>query len=143
MSRKQLSILFICTLVPFFVGNSLLPLLPVYTLQLGGDEGSTGIYLSLAFGSLAVGALMSGWLSDRFQQRKLTLIVSGLISMPALLLMTLATDLIALTILTMIVWFVGGLLTATASILTGMYATPAERGRIFGIIGMAGLFSWP
>ena len=136
MDRKQLIALFICNLVPFFVGNTLLPLLPVYVRQLGADPASTGIYLSLAFASLAVGTLFAGWLSSRYQIRKLLVILGAIIGLPSMLLMGVAQDLAQLTVITMIVWFTGGAATSIVNILTGLFAEPAQRGRTFGIIGL-------
>ena len=37
MSKKQILALFVCSLVPWTVGNGLVPLLPVYATQLGAD----------------------------------------------------------------------------------------------------------
>jgi MFS family permease len=68
MKTKQLIALFICNLVPFLVGNLLLALLPIYAIELGASETIAGIYLGLAFATLAIGTLLSGWLSDRFQR---------------------------------------------------------------------------
>ena len=88
----------------------------------------------LAFGVLAVGTLISGWLTDHFQQRKIFIILAGVINIPALFLMGHVTALWQLTLLTMIVWFVGGISMAAVQILAGMCAPAAERGRIFGIL---------
>lgn len=134
MSRKQLISLFIAYTIPTLIGNSLLPLLPVYTSTLGGDTSMTGLYLGLAFGVLAVGTLISGWLTDHFQQRKIFITLAGAINIPALFLMGHVTALWQLTLLTMIVWFVGGISMAAVQILAGMCAPAAERGRIFGIL---------
>ena len=137
MTRKQLAALFVCNLVPYITGNALLSLLPIYAIQLGGNEIIAGIYLSLAFGTLAIGTLISGWLSDRFQRRKLMIVLSACVSLPATFLMGQVNSLVLLTIFTMIVWFAGGVSTAMVNILTGMYADVRTRGRTFGIIGIS------
>ena len=136
MSRRQLIALFLCNLIPFIVGNSLLGLLPIYAVQLGGNEIIAGIYLSLAFGSVAIGTLISGWLSDRFQRRKLMIILSACVSLPATFLMGQVNSVALLTVFTMVVWFAGGVATGMVNILTGIYADPQTRGRTFGIIGL-------
>lgn len=136
MSRKQLAALFLCNLVPFFLGNALLPLLPVYVSHLGADATITGLYLGLSFAALAAGALMSGWLSDRFQRRKAMIIMNGVLSLICIFWMGHVTDIWQLLLLTMIVWFCGGIGTSMVNILTGLYAPAQERGRIFGIIAL-------
>ena len=87
MKRKQLAALFICNLVPYFIGNLLLALLPVYAIQLGASQTIAGIYLGLAFATLAIGTLLSGWLSDRFQRRKQMILGAACLSFPAGLMM--------------------------------------------------------
>ena len=135
MSRKQLVALFLANLVPYTIGQALLGLLPVYVVQLGGDESVAGLYLSLAFGALAVATLSSGWLSNRFQHRKYMIVAAGVVSIPATFLMSQTTNLVLLTVFTMILWFAFGISLTMLNILTGMYADPSSRGRIFGIMG--------
>lgn len=136
MNRKQLAALFVCSIIPYFVGNALLPLLPVYVRRLGAEPTAAGVYLGLAFGALVVGSLVAGWLASRFQSRKNLIVLAGAINIPAILAMGQAESLLMLTALTVTVWFCGGVTTASINILTGMYADPARRGRIFGIIGI-------
>jgi len=87
MPFKQLAALFMCNVVPFIVALALIGLLPIYAIDLGANEVFAGIYLSLSFGSLAVATLSSGWLSNRFQRRKLMVILSAVIAVPATFLM--------------------------------------------------------
>ena len=75
MSKKQLALLFICSLVPWTIGNGILPLLPIYAIQLGANPAAAGYYLSFAFLSLAAGTSFAGWLSDKLQRRKLLIII--------------------------------------------------------------------
>lgn len=137
MSRRQLAALVICYLGQYVMGNMAYSLLPVYTVKLGMDESSIGIYLGLAFAAITAGALSSGWFSDRFQRRKLTLILSSAVGIPATLLMGQVSDFALLTLFTLIVWFAAGLGNATVSILAGLHADPQERGRVFGILSSA------
>ena len=135
MSRKQLIALFLANLVPYTIGQALLGLLPVYVVQLGGDESVAGLYLSLAFGALAVATLSSGWLSNRLQHRKHMILLAGVVSIPATFLMSQTTNILVLAVFTMILWFAFGISLTMLNILTGMYAEPSARGRIFGIMG--------
>ena len=137
MSHKQLIALFLANLAPYIVGNALLSLLPIYAMQLGADEIIAGIYLSLAFGTLAIGALISGWLSDRFQRRRMMIILAAGVSLPATFLMGQVNSVALLTVFTMVVWFAAGVNTGMVNILTGMYAGAQTRGRTFGIIGLS------
>lgn len=135
MSRKQLAVLFICNLVPATVGIAVIALLPVYAVKIGASEIVTGILLSLAFGALALGTLISGWLSDRYQRRKLTIMLVGAAGIPITFLMGQVGDVTLLAILTMMLWFVCGVTVTTANIVVSIYADPRTRGRTFGIIG--------
>ncbi|MEO8393861.1 MAG: MFS transporter [Chloroflexota bacterium] len=134
MNRKQLAALFVCSLVTFSAGNALMTFLPVYAVHLGATDAVTGIYLSLSFAALSVGMLISGWLSERFQRRKLTIILCAVVSVPAIFLMGQGNSIELLTLFTMIAWFLGGVNNATVNILTAMYTNAHERGRIFGIM---------
>jgi MFS family permease len=133
MARKQLLALSICNVGLFIAATMLLPLLPVYAVQLGMDEGTIGIYIALAFGTLSAGALSSGWFSNRFQRRTRTIVVTSALAIPMTFLMGQVSNLILLTLSTMIVWFAAGLVSAMLNILVGMHADPQQRGRIFGI----------
>jgi MFS family permease len=137
MSKKQILMLFLGSLVLWTVGNGLLPLLPVYARQLGADPASAGYYLSFSYLALAAGALSAGWLSDRFQSRRVPLLLAGLVSVPATWLIGHATGILSLSLLTALLWFCGGLGLSLVGILTGLSAGPAERGRVFGIISLS------
>ncbi len=134
MNRKQLAALFMCSLVTFSAGNALMTFLPVYAVHLGATDAATVIYLSLSFAALSVGMLISGWLSERFQRRKLTIILCAIVSVPAIFLMGQGGSIELLTVFTMIAWFLGGVTSATVNILTAMYTNAHQRGRIFGIM---------
>jgi len=137
MDRRQLAALFFCLMAPPFVANCLLPLLPVYVRELGADPTLTGIYLSFAFGALAAGTIVAGWLSNRFQARRSMIILNTVLMALGILMMGVASDLIQLTIATMIVWFAAGIVVTMVNILTGLLADPAHRGRTFGIVGLS------
>ncbi len=138
MSNKQLGALFLSSLVPWCAGNGLVPLLPLYAIQLGADSAVAGYYLAFSYIAIALGALSAGWVSAKFRQRKLPLIVAGLIGLPVAWWMGQVNSIWALTILTAILWFCGGLGLGLIGILTGLSAGENERGKIFGILALTG-----
>jgi len=138
MSKKQLFALFVCSLVPWVVGNGLLPLLPVYAAHLGAESAVAGYYLSFSYLALTSGTIAAGWLSDRLQRRKALLVVAGVVVAPGFWLMGRATNVWQLTVLTASVWFMGGVGLALISILTGLFAEETERGKVFGILSLTG-----
>jgi MFS family permease len=135
MSKKQLSLLFICSIVPWTIGNGLLPLLPIYVIKLGANPVIAGYYMSFAFFSLAAGTSVAGWLSDKLQCRKLSIIIAGVIAVPVVFLMGKAATVLYLAILNVISWFIYGMSIALVNIIAGLFAGEDERGKIFGIIG--------
>ena len=71
MRKKQLALLFTSNLIMMSVGGGMSSLVPVYAItQLGAEPGAAGLFMSFAFFGLAAGTLAGGWLSDRFQHRK-------------------------------------------------------------------------
>ena len=136
MRTRQLSLLFLCNLVGAIFANGLMPLLPVYAARLGADPGVTGYYLAFCFLTLAVGALTAGWLSDKFQHRKLLLIIVPIGIMPAVWMMGRATQLWHLVALTATVWLLAGMGLALLSILASLSVAKEARGKVFGILGL-------
>jgi MFS family permease len=136
MNKKQLALLGVCNFVTFAVGAGLTGLLPVYMSSLGADSTTTGFFLAFAFFCLALSNILGGRLSDRLGRRKGLLILGGLLAAPTALLLTQATTVLGLTILTGILWLVGGLVGVMVNVLAGLFSEPGERGRIFGFLGM-------
>ncbi len=137
MHRLQLISLFLCSLVIWTGGNGLLPILPIYAQKLGATNANIGFYLAISYFFLAVGVLLSGWLSDHTQQRKLILVGSGCISLPGMFALGYVESLWSLTALTSMIWFLGGMgLTATQTI-AGLDTNKKNRGKIFGILTVA------
>jgi MFS family permease len=128
--------LFVGSFVIWAVGNGLLPLLPVYAMQLGAQPAAAGYYLAFSYVALALGAIAAGWLSDRFNRRKMPLIVSGLTGIPLIWLMGRAENIWSLGLLTAVLWASGGLNLALISILAGLSAGENERGKIYGILSL-------
>ena len=137
MSKKQLSTLFLCSLIYWTIGNGLLPLLPVYATQLGAAPSVIGYYLSIVYICLAIGSIIVGWLSDKIQRRKIMLIINGILAVPVCWLMGRVTNIWYLTALTAGLWFLGGVALTLLSILTGLFAEKTKRGKYFGILLMA------
>jgi len=136
ISRKQLASLFVCSLVPWIVGNGLLPLLPVYAVKLGADSTMAGFYLAFSYLALALGAVSAGWVSGSRYRRKLPLIIISMAGAPMAWLMGHAHSVWMLTLLTALLWFCGGLGLSLIGILTGMSAGENERGKTFGILSL-------
>jgi MFS family permease len=137
MSRKQLLALMVVNMAAFASGIGLFTLLPIYATRLGADPASTGAFLSSIFIAVAAGTIIAGWLADRFQKRKLTLIVGGAFMVPLTWLMGSATTLSQLTLLTGVTWLIGSMMAAMVGILAGLFAGEHERGRVFGLIGLS------
>jgi MFS family permease len=136
MSKRQILALFVCSLVPWTVGNGLIPLLPVYATRLGADPATAGYYLAFSYAALAAGAVTAGWLSDRFQRRRIPIILAGLAGIPVAWLMGRVDNVLALTVLTAMLWFCGGIGLALIGLLAGLSAGEHERGRVFGILSL-------
>ena len=136
ISRKQLASLFVCSLVPWIVGNGLLPLLPVYAVKLGADSAMAGFYLAISYLALALGAVSAGWVSASRYRRKLPLIIISMAGAPFAWLMGHVNSIWALTLLTALLWFCGGMGLSLIGILTGMSAGEKERGKTFGILSL-------
>jgi MFS family permease len=136
MSRKQLLTLMVVNVAAFTSGVGLFTLLPIYATRLGADPASTGAFLSSIFMAVALGSIGAGWLADRFQKRKLTLIVGGAWVVPLTWLTGSATTLSQLTLLVGVTWFILSMMIAMVGILAGLFAGEQERGRVFGLIGL-------
>jgi len=134
MSKKQLTLLFMCGLVPWTIGNGILPLLPVYATKLGANPAAAGFYLSFAFLSLAAGTSLAGWLSDKLQRRKLLIIIAGVVGIPAIFLMGQAKTILYLATVNGVSWFMNGFLGPPILTIAGLFAEEDERGKIFGIL---------
>lgn len=138
MPIRQLIVLCTCTLVALTGGNVIVGLMPVYLAQLGGDPTATGTFFSFTFVMLTLGSFAAGWLSDRFQKRKMLLILSGIPGILAPWLMSFATDITQLALANGLSAFFAGLGIALVNTLAGLFAPESERGKVFGILAFAG-----
>jgi MFS family permease len=135
MKLKQLGALFIIQVAFNSVGGALGALLPVFAGKLGADPASVGLLLALLSTGFAVGVLFSGWLSDRWQHRKVLLIGAAIISTILLAIAGQSASLIQLTIMIVLVATCNGTVVSMFNTLAGLSAGEAERGRVFGILG--------
>jgi MFS family permease len=136
MKTKQLQLLFLMNLVTLTAGNGLLPLLPVYTRQLGASESLTGLYLALTFSMLAVGTMTAGFVAGWLPTRRLFLAAVVGASLTFWLAGE-ATTAWTLTLSTAVVWFCGGMQITLIHLTIGRYADPASRGRSFSWMYLA------
>jgi len=136
MGKRQLVVLFVCSLIPWTIGNGIAPLLPVQAAGLGATQALAGACLSLSQLAMVAGTVSGGWLSDRFRCRKIPALVAGLASTPALWLMGQATTLWGLTVALAAWFFCAGLVMALISITAGLCAEGSERGKVFGILAL-------
>lgn len=137
MDRKQLSLLYFAYTMPYLAGTGIISLLPLYAVDFGASPVQIGNFLAMMFATLAIGATISGYLSNRFGVRKPFIIAGFVVSTLMTILMGQAQDMLSLTIVGMIGWFSGGIITAMILIMVGIKADRATSGRTFGIIGTA------
>jgi MFS transporter, DHA1 family, multidrug resistance protein len=135
-SAKQLPYLFYYSLSVLFVGMGLMPVLPLYSAELGATSTTIGIFLSVIYLSFTASTLLTGWLSIRLGRKRL-FILTAVLGSPALFLMGQVVSFWQLLVLAAIVWFCGGMCMALVNIFTGLYATPEYRGKWFSLISLA------
>jgi MFS family permease len=136
LRKKQLLALFLCSLVPWTIGNGMTPLLPVYAARLEASPTVAGCQLSLSYVALAAGTVSAGWLSDKLRRRKALIIAGGLAGIPALWLMGQVRNIWALAAASAVWYFWAGMSVTLISILVGLLAEKNARGKIFGILAL-------
>jgi MFS family permease len=119
ISRKQLFALFLSSLIMWTILQGLLTMLPVYALRLEAEPASIGNYLAFAFFAMAVGGVIAGWLSDKFQRRKTWMIVTTFMNIFATWFMSRANSFGQLVIITGIVCFLASMAFSMIGILAG------------------------
>ena len=141
MTRKQLVGLLLPFMIPFLVGNSVLVLLPLHMQTLGAEASTTGVFLAIAFAALAAGTMSGGWLSQTFQRRKQTILLSAALSIPIMLWLNTATAIWQIALGMTVIWFLSGVQLSMVNILTGLYAPKDQRGRTFGLLNSGRVFT--
>ncbi len=136
MSRRQFFILFLCSLMPWWVGSGLMPLLPLYAARLGASPALVGNYLSLIFFALAAGTVLGGWLAAKVRRHRVLMMAMGIAAAPAAWMMGQVTAIWPLIALNALLWFVTGISLALVTIIAGQSTAQHERGRVFGLLAM-------
>ena len=136
-ANKQLIVLFFASFAILFVGMGLFPVLPLFAARFGATNTMIGIFFAVISASTAAGPMFAGLLAERMGRKRL-FIASGILGVPALLLLGKATVLWQVIFMTSIVWFSGGLNLGLISIFTGLYAGEKNRGKSFTLMALAG-----
>lgn len=134
-SKKQLPYLFTCSLSILLVGMGILPLLPLYAVDLGASTGTTGLFLGGIYLAFTAGTLLPGPLAARYGLKNL-FILAGATSLPVVFLLGQITAFWQLIVLASLLWFAGGIGNALINVYTGLYAGQEERGRWFSLIAL-------
>ncbi len=135
MEKKQLIALFFCSLAPPIIGYGFVPLIPVLlSRNLDASPSITGYLLAFAFFAQTLGFATGGYLSDRLNRRKSIIIIAGVINIPIIWLIGQASTIWQIALFAGCTWFLTGLEVVLISILTGLFANPATRGKVFGIL---------
>ncbi len=137
LPTRQLAALFAYSLVNWSAGNGLLPLLPKYAKTLGALDWQIGVYLGASYLCIALGTVVAGWLADRLGHRRLLMILVGLGVSPLLVAISAVSAFWEAAVLTAAIWALAGMALTFASILAGLGAAPAERGRVLGFLAVA------
>ena len=134
--NKQLIYLFLCNFAIFFTGFGLFPLLPLYATEFGASPAFIGIYLAITYIAISLGSILAGQLSERLP-RKTLFTATGLLGIPALVLLGQAQALWQVVVLTALVWFAGGVGLSIVNVLTGLHTSSAVRGKAFGLTSLS------
>jgi MFS family permease len=138
ISRRQLVTLFVTNIIFWTVAQAFLTMLPVYALRLGAEPASIGNFLGVAMLAMPAGGVLAGWLADKLQRRRTLLAAAALLNIPATWLMSQVSDFGQLMILTGIEFFLISIGFAMILNLAGLFAGEAERGKVFGALGVTG-----
>lgn len=138
MPRGQLAVLFAYSLVPWTIGNGMLPILPRYAGGLGADDTLIGIFLGVSYAAIALGTVVAGWVADRVGHHRALMVLAGLATLPFFLLTSQITDFWQAVAVIAFIWWLGGMSLTLAIIVAGLRAGPEERGRVQGVLAAAG-----
>lgn len=136
MNRRQFVALFLCSLITWWVGAGLMPLLPIYAARLGASPTVVGNYLSFIFLALATGTVWGGWIAAKLRRYRQLLLGIGIIGAPTTWLMGQIGAIWQLILLNAILWFMLGLVLAIVNIIAGETTAQDKRGRVFGLFAM-------
>jgi MFS family permease len=133
---KQLRILFLISLILYFTGASLFPLLPLYGAQFGATPSLTGIHLGIIAGANAVGLALAGRLVARVAPKRL-FVAASLLGAAMLLWLAFVTQFWQVVLATSLLWFSGGFVYSLATLFAGLLSADNNRGRSFGLLVLA------
>jgi len=134
MSRRPHILLSLVYLLVLCTGFGTGGLWPVYLKLLGAGPLEVGVMNAVSGPANLCGALLCGWLADRFRRRRETFVVAcGLFTLTWGA-MSRATTWQQLTALNMLAGFCFGMCTNLIVIMTGLLSTAAHRGQRFGVL---------
>ena len=136
MTKRVLLAQFSAYLLMASIASGLGALLPVYVARLGGTTAFIGYYTALGTLAVIVGTIGAGWLADRLRRQRLPFVLACLLLAGALALMGRAASLWQLTLLNCGGGLAIGAGFSLVTMLTGLSAPPAERGRLFGVLAL-------
>jgi MFS family permease len=134
--NRQLFYLFLCHLAIVFIGMGLFPILPLYAMAFGASPAVAGLFMASTYAAISSGTLLAGWLAG-YVGRKRLFVVTGGLSLPAVILLGQATTLWQVVLLTNVLWFAGGIGLTLTSVFTGLVANSQSRGKSFSLLHLA------
>jgi MFS family permease len=66
MKNRPLFYLFIVNFVIFLAGTRLVPIFPIYVKQYGASTAGAGVLMSITFGALSLGSVLTNRLAWRY-----------------------------------------------------------------------------
>lgn len=134
--HRQLLYLFLCNLAIVFIGMGLFPILPLYAMEFGASPAVSGLYMASTYAAILGGTLVANRLVSYIGRKRL-FVATGLVSLPAVLLLGQATALWQVILLTAIIWFAGGIGLILNNVFTGLIAGSHNRGKSFGLLQLS------
>ena len=136
MSKRQLFLYSLVMVLVLGNGNGMANMIPVYLTRLEVGPDTVGLLFSLLYLALSGSGILAGWLSDRFQRRKLMCVASAARRDHRQPAHVQARNRCAeFSVALFISWFLAGIHIALVYTLVGLQAEKHERGRVFGILG--------
>lgn len=115
-------------------------LMPMYLTSIGADSARTGFILAVAYLAMASSTVIGGSLSHRLQRRRPILIAGGVVAAPLAWWLSTTASVVPLLIAAACLWFAAGMVSTMTNILAGLFAEPARRGHLFGILSLGSGF---
>lgn len=135
-TNKQIRYLLLTSFAVLFVGMGIFPILPLYASRFNASNSMVGIYFSIIYLANTAAPMTAAWLAGKVSKKTL-LVAAGLLGLPALALMSTASNFTQVVIYTSVLWFSGGLILSLASIFAGLNTDERSRGNAFLILSLA------